>query len=462
MKKKLLAIALASLTLASCGEEKVDTNKDYATVIRETQSSVVSELTPDFEIVKEGTSTTDVTAKISAADNGNFNITGKMDSKYKLDSNESETIIELSGDANADGQSASGKLKASLSIIANTVYGKLDELSINVPGDEMSSAMIQGYLADYLNKWFSVKLDEETIKMLGLDSQKAIQGLKEFGELFAKTPLFDLVKENENETHYDYDVKLNANNLYVLLKNYYSIVGVDIPGTVKKDIEDGLKDAKIAINIKVNREDTSDFVITMVPTEEGQEGKVEFRNSKSEFIVDFNADGQEVKLVVDKTDSKNGITGKLMMKQAEKMIDLFTFTYKFDRLNTKVGFKMDMSNILPTGEEGLIDIVFDTKIKEEKVSLQAPSDSEDMTPIVAPFLEQMKMMNQMGGSSYYDFGEPEMIKGESKDMETQLSPEELEQLNKMMDGMDTKMEEAPEIKVGDQTPQIIEPVKEEK
>jgi hypothetical protein len=88
----------------------------------------------------------------------------------------------------------------------------------------MSSAMIQGYLADYLNKWFSVKLDEETIKMLGLDSQKAIQGLKEFGELFAKTPLFDLVKENENETHYDYDVKLNANNLYVLLKNYYSIV----------------------------------------------------------------------------------------------------------------------------------------------------------------------------------------------------------------------------------------------
>jgi hypothetical protein len=55
-----------------------------------------------------------------------------------------------------------------------------------------------------------------------------------------------------------------------------------------------------------------------------------------------------------------------------------------------------------------------------------------------------------------------MIKGESKDMETQLSPEELEQLNKMMDGMDTKMEEAPEIKVGDQTPQIIEPVKEEK
>jgi PBP1b-binding outer membrane lipoprotein LpoB len=53
MKKKLLAIALASLTLASCGEEKVDTNKDYATVIRETQSSVVSELTPDFEIVKE-------------------------------------------------------------------------------------------------------------------------------------------------------------------------------------------------------------------------------------------------------------------------------------------------------------------------------------------------------------------------------------------------------------------------
>ena len=77
-----------------------------------------------------------------------------------------------------------------------------------------------------------------------------------------------------------------------------------------------------------------------------------------------------------------------------KTMDLFTFTYKLDRLESKVGFNMDLGKFVPTDDAGVIEMVFNTQNKEEKITFTAPKESEDMTPLAAPFLQQMNMMNQ--------------------------------------------------------------------
>jgi len=431
MKKGLVLVALASLSLASCGGEEPSTTKNYDTVMKETQASIVAELTPDFEIVKEGTSVADIKVDIKSPE-ADFNITWKVNNKYNLNSNESESVIDLSVNGKAEWQEASWKIKATLSVISDTIYGKLEELSVNIPEELGSPEMITAMVDPYLNKWFSVKLDAETIKMLGLDSQKTLQKLKEFGDLFAKTPLFELVKENENETHYDYDVKLNAGNLFTLLKKYADIAGRgdEIPGTVKVEMEKELANSKLNINVKVDKKDSSSFVMTF--TDKEGKGKAEIKNSKNELIIDIMAleENEWAKIVIDKKDaSSKGITGKMSATTNGKTMDLFTFVYKLDRLESKVGFNMDLSNIAPTPDAGVIDIMIEEKVKEEKVSFETPKESEDLTPLVAPILQQMKMMNQQ--SMYNLWNEIEVTT--TPDMGGELTPEQLEELNKMME-----------------------------
>lgn len=442
-------LVLASVFVTSCDEPAETQTYNFDTVVKAVQSSIVDEFTPDFEIVTKWTSNTQMKVDFTVPGEADFRIEWDIDSKFDVEKNNSESAIDLEISWQAEWEEFSWELKGMLSMVENTLYWKLEKLNLVSPSEEEQLEEFNAMIVMYLDKWFSVTLWEEDLQMLGLNTQEALMWLKEFGDTFAETPVLKLVSENENDKFYDYEVTLNVENAFKLMKQYYEIFGYDVPESLKMDMEQSMKFIEVKANLKVSKTDLSAFMITI--RHETEPGKIEIWNSKDEFLLKFDEEDWDVEnnfeLKIDKTDEKEWLLWKFLIGQWGEMIELFNFVYKLDRLETKVWLNMDLNNVVPMaeGESGVFDMMFYTKIKPGSVIIEAPEWVEDLTPMIAPFLEQMRMMREMSFQDpTYDYNYEDDYNYNYDDSELEnnlnmweeLTPEEMEQLEQMMEDME--------------------------
>lgn len=100
------------------------------------------------------------------------NINWKIDSEYNMDNNESHSVISLEWLESFQGEELSWDFKWEITMAANTIYGKLTQINVNSLTWMEDIAQFNAIITPFLDKWYSVELDEDTLQLLWLDSQK--------------------------------------------------------------------------------------------------------------------------------------------------------------------------------------------------------------------------------------------------------------------------------------------------
>ncbi len=409
--KKIFAIVLLTLMLASCGfkkenktaqittETKKVTVKTPEDALKTTQKAFIEKIDKLANYKESWVSNGKINLNFSNKEvkaDWNIDYNVEFDQKAKAFSWKFGLKFNIDGEAQWQKVKANWDLMIKLASLKNKFFAQLAKFELNIDSkDESAKAQVEGIkqmVVNQIGKWYFTEIPEQ--QEVNIDTKQFFTNKDKVVKILEKYTVFKSVKENENKDFYDYDIKLNEDNIVKIIEEINKTVdSKDKKELTKEDIEKIKKDiaeSDIKWNIKILKKDLRYFSLTL----SSQKNQNVFKLDNLENDFNFSINDEATKAIVDfkgkKTDNK--IEWKLEISEAwekkaiwdimvERNGDNFAFEWKFkDVKNSENVFNIEINDTTNEQNVKIKEPAWAIDIKELQKSMMPPMWNPAMQP----------------------------------------------------------------------------------
>ena len=391
--KKIIGASVALLALTSCGAPTVENPAD---ALQKNQSALIEnveklqKLTPT-QAKSVGTMALEVEAK-----------EGKANADFAYDFQANQETYETAGnltmkmnleasDPIMAAMNMSGDMSLDIITLKDKVLFKLNSLNIDGADENPQLAMVTAMTAPFQNNWYFLNnIAENPIMSI---QQELLTKQKEVVSLMKKHTILEHVATNENADFYDYDVKLNEDNVVNFMKDIESL-GQTEENTDSLLTQEEIDDMKLSIanfntevkaNIKIDKSNLEYFTLSFTHID----GWVTIENSKKSFNVVMNDTQEKWRVSILWTKSKTQFDAMITVEQEseDKIIELIngSMSIKTNGENSEMTLAMTVKDEY-TDEELKINFTLNDTTTAEDVTIEEPSDAKNFEEVIGQMM----------------------------------------------------------------------------
>ena len=386
--KKIIALALVTVSLASCGQKKEQEVKITPTTsvkveapidaLKANQISFIEKL--DSLIVYKEKGTTDwkmkfdVTAK-EAMVKWELNYDFKFD--QKVQSSAWKFDIKFDADVKEPKEmKIDWEVSAELAAFKKKVFFKLAKLTLNSSEKSQEIAMVNWMAQAYLWKWYFTDLPEvpETKQIQKLQ-ENFIENKNKVVAIIKKYPIFKSIKENKNGDFYDNDVEVNKESIVAIAKEmtkefaeeWKKEISADEITEIEKNIEEFNKSFKS--NLKIDKKDLKFFVLTI----NNEDVNFKIENTKEEFIINSSDKASNAEFSYNWKKSDNSLNWIISIKESWE--EKFNWNLLLEKKGDKYTF--DLKWKIPD-QDASFNFNITSTTTEKSVTIEEPKNATDL------------------------------------------------------------------------------------
>lgn len=391
--KKIIITGALILALSSCGTTNFETPEE---ALLDNQQEIVAKIQKISEMTPEqansvGTMNFEISGQegnVSSTINYNFDGNQKTgDASGNLD-------ISVNGKMNQDlglgFNEFAWNTNLDMTVLQNSIFMKLNELTITQPTDFAGADMVQEMVSAYLEKWYFFEDQTGEIQNTNLNM---IAFEEKIYEILNTQPLFNHVSTNENQDFYDYVVELNSDTIVNITKEINALAATqqDLELTqqdfesIKQDIQ--AFNQEVEINLQISKKDSQYFVLNM----KNDMGVASIQNSKNDLNITFESSVFQGKVSILGKKKLTGIEFNISTIVEEQ--EMFTWVLDITSNGKKTNMKLE-STVNLWYQEVTFNMNLEDTTTQKTVEIVKPENAIDMNEAI------MGLTGAMYGDTY--------------------------------------------------------------